>query len=85
MLASAEAGFEEVGELIERVHLRDALVAAMRIARSANAYLERRRPWHTIREDRPDAARCVYTILRVIDNLKILLAPFPAFQRAAAA
>ncbi len=80
MLASAEAGFEEVGELIERVHLRDALVAAMRIARSANAYLERRRPWHTIREDRPDAARCVYTILRVIDNLKILLAPFLPFS-----
>ena len=80
MLTSAEAGFEEVGELIERVHLRDALVAAMRIARSANAYLERRRPWHTIREDRPDAARCVYTILRVIDNLKILLAPFLPFS-----
>ena len=80
MLASTEAGFEEVGELIERVHLRDALVAAMRIARSANAYLERRRPWHTIREDRPDAARCVYTILRVIDNLKILLAPFLPFS-----
>ena len=80
MLASAEAGLEEVGELIERVHLRDALVAAMRIARSANAYLERRRPWHTIREDRPDAARCVYTILRVIDNLKILLAPFLPFS-----
>ncbi len=80
MLASAEAGLEEVGELIERVHLRDALVASMRIARSANAYLERRRPWHTIREDRPDAARCVYTILRVIDNLKILLAPFLPFS-----
>ena len=80
MLARAEAGFAEVGELIERVRLRDALAAAMRIARAANAYLERRRPWHTIREDRADAARCVYCVLRVIDNLKILLAPFLPFS-----
>ena len=80
ILSLSEAGFAEVGDLIERVRLRDALTAAMRIARAANAYLERRRPWHSIREDRADAARCVYTILRVIDNLKILLSPYLPFS-----
>ncbi len=80
LLQQAEAAFAEVGDLIERVRLREALQAAMRLVRAANAYLEGRRPWHTIRDDRADTARCVYTILRVIDNLKILLAPFLPFS-----
>ena len=80
IIQQAEHAFDEVGALIERVRLRDALSAAMRVARSANAYLEQRRPWQSIREDREDAARSVYSILRVIDNLKILLAPYLPFS-----
>ncbi|MFO7322785.1 MAG: methionine--tRNA ligase [Chloroflexota bacterium] len=71
-----ELGFDEVGKLIEQVKLREALQAAMALVREANGYLDRRAPWKTIKEDPEDAARSVYTILRVIDNLKILLAPF---------
>jgi methionyl-tRNA synthetase len=80
IIARVEAGFDEVGALLEKVRLRDALQAAMALVRESNAYLDRRAPWHSIKTDPADTARAVYTILRVIDNLKILLAPFLPFS-----
>lgn len=80
MIAQSEAAFETVGGLLERVRLRDAMQEAMALVRDANAYLNEREPWKTIKEDPADAARSVYTILRVIDNLKVLLAPFLPFS-----
>ncbi|MDZ4767610.1 MAG: methionine--tRNA ligase [Chloroflexota bacterium] len=80
IIARVEAGFETVGALIEAVRLREALTVAMGLVRDGNAYLDGRKPWTTIKEDPTDAARSVYTILRVIDNLNILLAPFLPFS-----
>lgn len=79
MLEQSEAGFERVGALLEAVKLREALQTAMGIVRDGNAYLDRRAPWKSIKENPADAALAVYTILRVIDNCKILLAPFLPF------
>ena len=76
ILNRVELGFGEVGGLIEQVKLREALQAAMALVREANVYLDHRAPWKTIKVDPEDAAKSVYTILKVIDNLKILLAPF---------
>ncbi|MBZ0299427.1 MAG: methionine--tRNA ligase [Anaerolineae bacterium] len=80
LIARAEAGFETIGALLEQVKLRDALVAAMDIVREANGYLTEHEPWKRIKDDPADAARTVYTALRVIDNLKMLLAPFLPFS-----
>ncbi len=80
IIARSEAGFAAVGALLEQVRLRDALQAAMEIAREANAYLNEREPWKRIKDDPADAARAVYAALRVIDNLKTLLAPFIPFS-----
>lgn len=80
LIQRAEAGFDLVGGLLAQVRLRDALLAAMDIVREANAYLTEHEPWKRIKEDPADAARTVYTALRVIDNLKILLAPFLPFS-----
>jgi methionyl-tRNA synthetase len=55
----------------------------MGLVRDANAYLDGRKPWITIKTDADDAACSVYTILRVIDNLKTLLAPFLPFSSQA--
>ncbi len=60
--------------------MRDALAACMALAREANGYLDVRKPWSAIKEDPADAARSVYTILRVIDNLNVLFAPFLPFS-----
>jgi methionyl-tRNA synthetase len=83
MIARVEAAFEEVGALLEAVKLRDALATAMGLVREANGYLDRREPWKRIKEDPEDAAKSVYAILRVIDNLNILLSPWLPFSAQA--
>jgi methionyl-tRNA synthetase len=80
IIAQSEAGFEQIGNLIKQVSLREALKAAMDIVRDSNVYLDRRAPWKSIKTDPADAARSVYTILRVIDNLKTILSPFLPFS-----
>ncbi|MBL8162549.1 MAG: methionine--tRNA ligase, partial [Anaerolineae bacterium] len=79
ILEKSEAAFESIGDLLAAVKLREALSTAMGLAREANAYLDRRAPWKSIKENPADTALSVYTVLRVIDNLKILLAPFLPF------
>ncbi len=80
ILAQSVAALTSVGDLIKAVKLRSALQEGIRVVQEANAYLDRRAPWKLIKEDPADAATAVYTILRVIDNLKIVLAPFLPFS-----
>jgi methionyl-tRNA synthetase len=75
LLEKVEAGFETVGELYNACKFRAALGAALALAREANGYLDRKAPWFQIKEDRAAAATSVYVILRVVDNLKTILAP----------
>jgi methionyl-tRNA synthetase len=75
LLEQVEAGFETVGELYNACRFRAALGEAMGLAREANGYLDRKAPWFQIKEDRAAAATSVYVILRVVDNLKTILAP----------
>jgi methionyl-tRNA synthetase len=48
---------------------------ALALAGEANVYLDRKAPRFQTKEDRQAAATSVYVILRVVDNLKTLLAP----------
>ena len=48
----------------------------MRLAKATNVYLDGKAPWKAIKEDPAQAGTSVYVTLRVIDNLKILFAPF---------
>ncbi len=80
ILALSVATLSSVGDMLAAVKLRGALQEAMRVVQEANAYLDRRAPWKLIKADPQDAATVVYTILRVIDNLKIVLAPFLPFS-----
>jgi methionyl-tRNA synthetase len=75
LLAQVEAGFETVGELYNACKFRAALGEALALAREANGYLDRKAPWFQIKEDPQAAATSVYVILRVVDNLKTILAP----------
>jgi methionyl-tRNA synthetase len=74
LLEKVEAGFETVGELYNACKFRAALGEALALAREANGYLDRKAPWFQIKEDKA-AAATVYVILRVVDNLKTILAP----------
>jgi methionyl-tRNA synthetase len=75
LLEKVEAGFETVGDLYNACKFRAALGEALSLAREANGYLDRKAPWFQIKEDRQAAATSVYVILRVVDNLKTILAP----------
>jgi methionyl-tRNA synthetase len=83
LLQKVEAGFETVGELYSACKFRAALGEALALAREANgdtfaalsAGLDRKAPWFQIKEDRAAAATSVYVILRVVDNLRTILAP----------
>ncbi len=79
ILAQSVAALTSVGDLLGAVKLRAALQEALRVVQEANVYLDRRQPWKLIKDSPEDAATVVYTILRVIDNLKIVLAPFLPF------
>jgi methionyl-tRNA synthetase len=64
---------------LEAVHLRGALAEAMRLAGEVNRYLDQTAPWTAIKTDRVSAASAIYTSLRAIDTLKVLLSPFLPF------
>lgn len=79
ILQTIEAGFKTVGDQINAVRLRAALGEAMRLASEVNKYLDTAAPWFEIKRDKASAAKTVYTALRAIDSLKILLSPFLPF------
>jgi len=79
LIASVEDGFQTVAIEMEAVHLRAALSEAMRLAGEVNKYLDQTAPWQAIKTDRPAAARAIYTAMRAIDSIKVLLSPFLPF------
>jgi len=79
LIATVDEGFQTVGAELEAVHLRAALNEAMRLAGEVNRYLDITAPWQAIKTNRTEAARAVFTALRAINSLKILLSPFLPF------
>ena len=59
--------------------MRAALQEAIRLASEVNKYLDTSAPWFAIKTDKDAAAKSIYTALKAIDSLKILLAPFLPF------
>lgn len=79
ILAVVQEGFQTVGEHIDAVRLRAGLFEAIRLASEVNKYLDKAAPWFEIKTERQAAAKTVYTALRAIDSLKVLLSPFLPF------
>ena len=80
MLSVVRQGFVAAGEAIAAVHLRDGLNEAMSVARAANRYLDEQAPWKRIKTDRDGAATTVYTMIQVLNGLKVLFAPYVPFS-----
>jgi methionyl-tRNA synthetase len=79
ILATVEQGFATVGKDLAAVRLRAALAEAIGLASEVNKYLDTAGPWFEIKQDKTEAAKTIYTAIRAIDSLKILLAPFLPF------
>jgi len=80
ILEEINKGFETVAELYNGVKLRAALTEAMHLAGEVNKYLDDKAPWFEIKEDPANAAKTIFTAIKAIDSLKVLLAPVLPFS-----
>lgn len=79
LLSYVEAAFDSIARELEAVHLRAALQETMRLASLVNQYLDQTAPWNTLKRNREEAALSVFTALKAIDSIKVLLSPFLPF------
>jgi methionyl-tRNA synthetase len=80
LLERTEAMLAEAGAHLEACHFRAALSSAMGLAQEANRFLDETAPWKALPNDRPGAARSLYTALCAINGLKIALSPYVPFS-----
>ncbi len=80
ILARADGAFQTVGDLLDGCKFKAAITEVMAVAHDANRYLDAKAPWFQIKTDRRAAATTIYTCLCVINDLKVLLAPFLPFS-----
>jgi methionyl-tRNA synthetase len=80
MLTEARRAVSAVGSAIEAIHLRDGLLEALALARVANRYLDEQAPWKAIKTDRTRAGTIIYTMIQVLNGLKVLFAPYVPFS-----
>ena len=76
MLASLADYPTKVGQLIESYRFRDALDAAMGLARAANKYFNDAAPWATRKTDMSRCGNTIHVSLQVCATLGVLFEPF---------
>jgi len=82
LLADTSAAFETVGAEFEACHFRGGLQEALKLAQSANKYLDDRAPWKAVKTDMVHAGETLATAISVINGLKTLLHPVIPFSTA---
>jgi methionyl-tRNA synthetase len=80
LIERAAATIAEVGEQIGACHFRAGLSAAMAMAQETNRFLDETAPWKALPDDRPAAARSLYTVVTAINALKVAFAPYLPFS-----
>lgn len=65
-----------VTELLEEVHLKDALKKVMHISKLGNQYFQEQAPWKTIKEDVRVAEESMFVLANLVKDLAILIEPF---------
>lgn len=80
LLESVDAGFESVGDLLDRCKFRAAAAETMALSTAVNQYLEEMSPWKTAKTDPQATAKTLFTAIQAINGLKVLFAPFLPFS-----
>lgn len=80
ILEATEAAFDTVGERYGACQFRAALQETLKLAQSANRYLDEREPWKAVKEDREHAAETLNVALSVVNGLKALFHPTLPFS-----
>ncbi len=68
-----------VSDSLAKCRFREAISIAMRLASETNRYLDKKAPWHEVKEDTALAANTLWTALNSISTLKTVLSPFLPF------
>jgi methionyl-tRNA synthetase len=76
LLAEAQETLNRVAQAIASCNFREGIRQAMDLAAKANKYLEITSPWKLIKEDEKAAASVLYTVIAVLNVLKIIFYPF---------
>ena len=84
LIAKVEAGYAEVGALIERTRFKLALSTTMALAADVNRYLSDEQPWKLFESDMERAGTVLHVGLQCVANLCTMFAPFLPFTSAAA-
>jgi len=79
LLKFASGRLKDVATNIELCKFKLALDSAMKIARSANQYLDNKKPWHTIKSSVLETEKTLWVSLAILNCLKIALHPFLPF------
>ena len=80
LIAKADAALETAADSLSSVRLREALHAAMGLAREANRYIDFQAPWKQVKENKDEAAKTLYSTMYVLSALKVVLYPFLPFS-----
>ena len=80
LLQRADEALAEAGRELGACHFRAGLGAAMGLAQEANRFLDETAPWKALPDDRPSAARSLYTVLNALNALKVALWPYLPFS-----
>jgi methionyl-tRNA synthetase len=79
LLATTEAAFATVGDLIARHRLRSAIGEAMRAVAEANRYLSDQAPWR-IKDDPERLGTILHVAAQAVSDCNLVLAPFLPFS-----
>ena len=80
LLEHVESTLDEVAAQLGACHHRAGLSTAMSMAQEANRFLDETAPWKALPDDQPAAARSLYTVISVINGLKVALWPYLPFS-----
>lgn len=72
--------FNDVGTEIENANFIKALKKILDIARDGNKYMEEKKPWVSIKQNRQEAANTMYILLQIVRSLNVLMSPFLPFS-----
>ena len=80
ILESARANLDRVGDHIYHTRFKAGIAQAFSLAQDTNRYLDTKAPWRAIRTDQAEAGHTLLVALKVINCLKVCLAPFLPFS-----
>ncbi|MHA1300874.1 MAG: methionine--tRNA ligase [Candidatus Helarchaeota archaeon] len=74
--ALIESSSQKIGELLEKFLLKDAIAKILEMSREGNLYLQKKQPWHLIKENKDKTGTCLNLCIQMVRSLAIFLAPY---------